>query len=166
MASLVSFCSLTGRRAAADKITKNLTAFLCVDTSEVPEFHLNAPLTDNILSMRKEEDRKDHPDQAAFDKEARGAKIKRRGAKEALEQLALRFGSSLWENVPKLKEGCEGALIKAFTASELSADIMDRENNFGQEIIDGLSTIRALLPKFHPDLHADVCFSTQRIFVF
>lgn len=115
IASLVSFCSLTGRKGAAEKLTKNLNAFLCVDTSEVPEFHRNAALEDVILSLRKEEDRKDHQDQVTFEREAREAKIKRRGAKEALEQLSLGFGYSLFENVPKLKECIEDPLKQVFT---------------------------------------------------
>lgn len=114
IASLVSFCSLTGRKAAAEKLTKNLNAFLCVDTSEVPEFHRNASLEDAILSLRKEEDRKDHQDQAAFEREAKEARIKRRGAKEALEQLSVRFGNNLFDNVPKLKECIEEPLKQAF----------------------------------------------------
>ncbi|KAF8470536.1 putative TBP associated factor [Kalaharituber pfeilii] len=152
IASLVSFCSLSGRKSAAEKLTKNLNAFLCVDTSEVPEFHRNSSLEDVILSLRKEEDRKDHVDQAAFEREAREARIKRRGAKEALEQLAVRFGSSLFEHVPKLLECIQEPLQQAFEG-EIPENIRDPNNILGQEVVDGLSTIRALLPKFHPDLH-------------
>ncbi|KAF8445155.1 putative TBP associated factor [Terfezia claveryi] len=155
IASLVSFCSLTGRKTAAEKLTKNLNAFLCVDTSEVPEFHRNASLEDAILSLRKEEDRKDHQDQAAFEREAKEARIKRRGAKEALEQLSVRFGNTLFDNVPKLKECIEEPLKQAFYGN-IPPNICDPENILGQEVVDGLSTIRALLPKFHPDLHTFV----------
>lgn len=157
---MVSICSLTGRKAAAEKLTKNLNAFLCVDTSEVPEFHRNAALDDAILSLRKEEDRKDHVDQAAFEREAREAKIKRRGAKEALEQLALRFGSTLFENVPKLRECIVEPLKQAFEGV-LPVSIRDTDNMLGQEVVDGLSTIRALLPKFHPDLHQSVSQTSE-----
>ena len=122
IASLISFCSSNNRKAAAEKLTKNLNAFLCVDTSEVPEFHRNAGLEDIILSLRKEEDRKDHADQAAFERESREARIKRRGAKEALEQLALTFGPRLFESVPKLRECIQEPLEMALRG-KLSASM-------------------------------------------
>ncbi|KAL7269794.1 TATA-binding protein-associated factor mot1 [Rhizina undulata] len=155
IASLVGLCSRSGRVAVADKLTKNLNSFLCVDTSEVPMFHQNESLEDNILSLRKEEDRKDHADQATFEREAKEARIKRRGAKEALEQLAQTFGASLFDNVPKLRDCIETPLHQAFDG-ELPSNIKDPHVTLGQEVIDGLSTIRALLPKFHPDLHATI----------
>lgn len=92
----------------------------------MPEFHRNASLEDAILSLRKEEDRKDHQDQAAFEREAKEARIKRRGAKEALEQLSVRFGNTLFDSVPKLKECIEEPLKQAFYGkrrSWLSLDV-------------------------------------------
>lgn len=152
IASLVGLCSRTGRAAVADKLTKNLNSFLCVDTSEVPMFHQNETLEENILSLRKEEDRKDHADQATFEREAREARIKRRGAKEALEQLAQTFGASLFDAVPKLRDCIETPLHIAFDG-DLPSNIKDPSVTLGQEVVDGLSTIRALLPKFHPELY-------------
>lgn len=152
IASLVGLCSRTGRAAVADKLTKNLNSFLCVDTSEVPMFHQNENLEENILSLRKEEDRKDHADQATFEREAREARIKRRGAKEALEQLAQTFGASLFDAVPKLRDCIETPLHIAFDG-DLPSNIKDPSVTLGQEVVDGLSTIRALLPKFHPELY-------------
>lgn len=155
IASLVGLCSRSGRAAVADKLTKNLNSFLCVDTSEVPMFHQNETLEENILSLRKEEDRKDHADQATFEREAREARIKRRGAKEALEQLAQTFGASLFDAVPKLRDCIETPLHIAFDG-DLPSNIKDPSVTLGQEVVDGLSTIRALLPKFHPELYPSI----------
>lgn len=155
VAQLVGICSQTGRTAVSDKVTKNLMSFLCVDTSEVPIFHVNSNLKDSILSLRKEEDRREHADQAAFEKEAKEARIKRQGSKDALEQLAQMFGAQLFEKVPKLWAGIDTPLHTAFDG-ELPADIANTDTTLGQEVVDGLSTLRALLPKFHPDLHGEI----------
>lgn len=155
VASLVELCATTGRTVVGDKVTKNLINFLCVDTSEVPIFQVNCGLKDSILSLRKEEDRREHADQAQYDREQREARIKRRGAKEALEQLARTFGADLFTGVPKIRACIEGPLHSAF-GGELPGDITDPGNELGQEVVDGLSTLRALLPKFHKDLHPSV----------
>lgn len=155
VASLVELCASTGRTVVSDKVTKNLIQFLCVDTSEVPIFHVNEGLKDSILSLRKEEDRKEYADQVAFEKEAREARIKRRGAKEALEQLAKTFGPDLFSHVPKIRDCIETPLYQAFGA-DLPHNITDPAVSLGQEVVDGLSTLRALLPKFHQSLHSPI----------
>ncbi|KAF3937100.1 hypothetical protein ABW19_dt0210638 [Dactylella cylindrospora] len=156
VAVLVDLCSRRGRAGVAEKLTKNLCSFLVVDTSETPEFHINESLELSILSLKKEEDRKDHADPTKFERESKAARIKRRGAKEALDHFATSFGKDLFVKVPRLKESMEQSLISAFREDELPASILDKDDLLGQEIIDGLSTIRALLPKFHPDLHPHI----------
>ncbi|KAI5804374.1 hypothetical protein EDC01DRAFT_627231 [Geopyxis carbonaria] len=155
VASLVGICSETGRTGVSEKVTKNLISFLCVDTSEVPIFHVNESLKESILSLRKEEDRREHADQAAFEKEAREARIKRRGAKEALEQLSQTFGAKLFERVPKIRDCIETPLHSAFDG-DIPLNITDPAVTLGQEVVDGLSTLRALLPKFHEDLYPTI----------
>lgn len=39
---------------------------------------------------------------------------------------------------------------------ELPETLKNADDPLGQEVVDGLSTIRALLPKFHPDLHPSI----------
>ncbi|KAI9833029.1 MAG: TATA-binding protein-associated factor mot1 [Sarea resinae] len=152
IAALLKHYALTGRRGPMDKVISNLVKFCCVDTSETPEFHHNSNLENAILSLRKEEDRRDHPDAARFEREAREARIMRRGAKEALERLAGIFGGELLEKVSTLRNIIETPLRQAFTGG-LPADIRDLNNTLGQEVVDGLSTIRALVPKLHPNIH-------------
>ncbi|KAB8208211.1 protein of unknown function DUF3535 [Aspergillus parasiticus SU-1] len=150
--TLVEYYTTATKRGPVDKVIGNLVKYCCVDTSETPEFHHNAGLEKSILSLRKEEDRRDHPDAAKFEREAKEARIMRRGAKEALEQLAVKFGPALLEKVPNLASLVERPLTDAL-ANELPADIHNPDNELGQEVVDGLSTLRALLPKFHPGLH-------------
>ncbi|OXV10057.1 hypothetical protein Egran_02181 [Elaphomyces granulatus] len=150
--TLIDYYTAATKRGPVDKVIGNLVKYCCVDTSETPEFHHNAQLEKSILSLRKEEDRRDHPDAAKFEREAREARIMRRGAKEALEQLAIRFGSKLLDKVPNLASLIERPLRMAL-AGELPANIRDPENELGQEVVDGLSTLRALLPKFDLGLY-------------
>ncbi|KUL90479.1 hypothetical protein ZTR_00231 [Talaromyces verruculosus] len=150
--SLIEYYTTATKRGPVDKVIGNLVKYCCVDTSETPEFHPNAHLEKSILSLRKEEDRRDHVDAAKFEREARAARIMRRGAKEALEQLATKFGSELLEKIPNLAALIERPLREALEG-DLPANIREPNNELGQEAVDGLSTLRALLPKFHPGLH-------------
>ncbi|ODH19656.1 hypothetical protein ACO22_06160 [Paracoccidioides brasiliensis] len=152
VASLVQYYTGASKRGPVDKVIGNLVKFCCVDTSETPEFHHNASLETAILSLRKEEDKKDPVDAARFEKETREARIMRRGAKEALEQLASRFGAELLDKVPNLASLIENPLRRALTG-DLPPDIKDPDNETGQEVVDGLSTLRALVPKFHPGIY-------------
>ncbi|KKA23567.1 Non-specific serine/threonine protein kinase [Rasamsonia emersonii CBS 393.64] len=150
--NLIDYYTASTKRGPVDKVIGNLVKYCCVDTSETPEFHPNAHLEKSILSLRKEEDRRDHADPAKYEKEAKEARIMRRGAKEALEQLAVKFGPQLLEKVPNLTSLIERPLREALTG-ELPANIRDPENELGQEVIDGLSTLRALVPKFDSGLY-------------
>lgn len=153
VAGLIEHYTAATKRGPVDKIIGNLVKYCCVDTSETPEFPHNAQLEKSILSLRKEEDRRDHPDAAKFEREAKEARIMRRGAKDALEQLAVMFGPNLLDKVPNLAKLVERPLRDALANDELPEDITNPENELGQEIVDGLSTLRALLPKFDSGLH-------------
>jgi TATA-binding protein-associated factor len=152
MARLVELFAEGGRSGPAQKVVSNLAKFSCIDTSETPEFAPNAVFTNNILSLRKEEDRRDHPDAAKFAREAKEARIVRRGAKEALEQLSSIFGAQLLERVPTLKTIMENPLHHAFDG-DLPADAKDPEQQTGQAAIDGMSILRALTPTLSKELH-------------
>ena len=151
IASLMDHYAHAQRRGPADKIIGNLVKFYCIDTSETPEFRPNALLQDSVLSLRKEEDRKDHVDAVKYEMEARAARVTRRGAKEAFDQLTNLFGRDLFINAPTFKIKIEEPLRKAFTG-DLPSDLEDDENELGQEVIDGFSILRALTPKLHEDL--------------
>jgi TATA-binding protein-associated factor len=153
VASLIEHYTAATKRGPVDKIIGNLVKYCCVDTSETPEFSHNAQLEKSILSLRKEEDRRDHPDAAKFEREAKEARIMRRGAKDALEQLTIKFGAQLMEKIPNLASLVERPL-KVALEGDLPETITNPENELGQEVVDGLSTLRALLPKFDPGLYS------------
>ena len=151
IASLLSHYATAQKRGPADKITGNLTSFYCMDTSETPEYSINVSKEDIILSLHKEEDRKDYANTADYEKEARAARITRRGTKEALDQLCNRFGPDLFVKAPILKTKIQDPLHQAFGGDE-PMDIDDGKDDLGQEVVDGLSVLRALVPNIHHDL--------------
>lgn len=152
IARLVELFTDGGRGMPAQKVVGNLAKFSCQETSETPEFSPNAAFTNNIQTLRKEEDRKDHPDAAKFAREQKAARIVRRGAKEALEQLSQIFGAELFTKVPTLRDIIEGPLQYSFSGP-LPPDTKDPEKELGQSAIDSMSVLRALTPTLHKDLH-------------
>ncbi|KAH0494125.1 hypothetical protein TgHK011_000757 [Trichoderma gracile] len=152
IAKLVQLFTEKGRRNPAEKVVANLVKFSCVEVAETPEFPVHASKTNCILSMQKEEDRVDHPDAAKWAREAKAARITRRGAKEALEILSKTYGEALFEAVPSLQGFMRDALVKAFTG-DLPAEARDPEQTFGQEIVDAMSLIRTMTPTLHKSLH-------------
>ncbi|KAI9679858.1 MAG: TATA-binding protein-associated factor mot1 [Caeruleum heppii] len=162
IASLLVQFAAAGKRGPVDKVITNLVKFCCVDTSETPEFHRNAQLEHVIVSLRKEEDRKDHADAAAFEREANNARVMRRGAREALEQLAQTFGSRLLDEIPVIRTLIEAPLTRAFAAGALQK-MKNPDDTLGQELIDSLSVLRALIGRFDPGLHEFVLGLTPRI---
>jgi TATA-binding protein-associated factor len=155
VASLIELFIQMGKKGPVSKIITNLVNFCSADTSETPVFHIMSEFEISILSLRKEEDVKEHEDPAAFLRESREVRIGRRGAKETLEQVAATFGSQLFEKVPKLKELIQ-APIEAVFSGELPSTIRDDGDTLGQNAVDGLSTLRTLVAKFHVDLHVFV----------
>lgn len=153
VAHLIKELNNVCKKGAADKIIKNLCAFLCVDTTEVPEFHHNVKFKDNILSLRKEEAKTDPVDIAAHEHATYEARIKRNGAVVALDALLSIYKSSLFEKVPKLKE----LMLEPLSLLRLSStDEVIEDERKGQSIIDALGVLRALLPKLDTSLYHEV----------
>lgn len=153
IASLISQLNDSGKRNVADKIIKNLCAFLCVDTAEVPEFHHNVGFKTNILSLRKEEGISDYADAAAHERAVQEARIKRRGALLLLEEIILIYKENLFTKVPKLKELMVGPLKELATTN---SDEIVKDEFKGQSIIDALGILKALLPKIDQSLHLEI----------
>ena len=162
IALLLSHYANAERRGPADKILGNLVKFYCVDTSETPEFRPNASLRDSVLSLRKEEDRRDHPDAAKYEREAKEARVTRRGAKEVFDQLAHMFGRDLLTKAPTLSTKIATPLRQAFEG-DLPSDMEDGSSELGQAVIDGLSILRALMLNLHSDIHTFVSEITPLI---
>jgi TATA-binding protein-associated factor len=159
VARLIDYYTQSTKKGPVDKLVSNLTKFSCVDTSETPEYDPNADFTDIMLSLRKEEDRKDHPDAARFEREAKEARVMRRGAKMALSYLAQKYGSNLLEQLPVLKSLIEVPLA-SWSSREASTHLETIE---GQDLVDALSVLRTMTPMLHTELHSWILSLTPAI---
>lgn len=150
--SLIEGLNAVGKSGPSDKILKNLCAFLCVDTSEVPEFIHNSKIEDNILSLRKEEAKTDPADIAAHEEALKGARIKRNGALLALDAILQKYGENLFDLLPKLTEILFDPLklLLDLELKPLEDDLV------GQSIIDALGVLKALFPKLSVKLHSRI----------
>ena len=153
VASLLEYYAsgATPSKGPAEKIVGNLIKFYCIDTSDTPEFVPNAELRDAILSLRKEEDHKDHQDTVKYEAEARAARNTRRGAKETLDRLSTTFGRDLFNHAPTIREKIEEPLKETFAEASTEAESMSPED--GQDSVDAFSILRLLIPTLHADLH-------------
>jgi TATA-binding protein-associated factor len=144
------------RTGVVNKVVGNLMKFYCMETAETPEFAGQAHIETGILTLKKDEDVRDHPDAARFAEESRAARITKRGAREGLEQVVRSFGAEIFEKVPVLKDLIERPIKEAFSAATLPAKISSEDGVFGQEVVDALSTLRALVGSFHADVRGFV----------
>jgi TATA-binding protein-associated factor len=153
VADLIAQLVANERHKVVDKVVGNLVKFCCMETGETPEFHPNAEREVGILSLQKDEDIQDRPDAVKYEREVKAARITRRGAKDGLEQLCQKFGPDLFVRVPRLQAVIEGPVRQCFSG-ELPANIRDPECGTGQEAVDAMSTLRALVATLDPALHS------------
>ncbi|KIW01092.1 uncharacterized protein PV09_07379 [Verruconis gallopava] len=157
VASLISRQVAVGKSGVVNKVVNNLCQFYCQDTMETPIFSMNVSMVDGILSLGKDEDIQERDNQAKFEEDTRLQRIQRRGAREALENLVADFGAELFDKIPSLRARIEEPIRAAFEPEALPAEIIDIEkSDLGQQVVDAFSVLRALVPKFHPDLHGFV----------
>ena len=150
VAHLIDELLKVDKQSVSGKIIKNLCGFLCVDTSEVPEFHHNIQFKTNILSLKKEEAKTDPTDIAEHEKAVFNARIKRQGALVTLDALINVYHEQLFDKVPKLKE----LMIEPLKLLEIaSTDEVIKDEIKGQSIIDALGILRALLPKLDKSIY-------------
>lgn len=153
IAYLIDELSKVGKKGASDKIVKNLCAFICVDTSEVPEFIHHAKVQDAILSLKKEEAKTDPADIAAHEKAVHEAKIKRHGALLAMDEIIATYGDKFFDELPKLNEILFSPLKYL---EEAGSDVVIDDAQKGQSIIDALGVLRAILPKLSASLRSQI----------
>jgi len=179
VASFVSFCIQHNITQPPDKIVKNLCTFLCQDVEQTPTFAYSRKMTEGILSFQSStapsstkasKDANgdvDRPD-AEKGQELRKARLARRGACQAFEQLSAKFGDRLLEVIPNMWPSMAGGLLSAFKSSTHvlffiwvyahscldSSQAPDTliEKQFGQDVIDSLSVLEAVVPTFHEGL--------------
>lgn len=96
------------------------------------------------------------------------ARLSRNGASLAFVELSHKFGSRLLDVVPKMWQSMAGGLLSAcsggkFCPSRHTSSLTSRvdstremdaliETQYGQDVIDSLSVLEAVVPTFHEDL--------------
>lgn len=143
LGSLIQLLISLNKRAPVAKIVKNLCGFICVDTSEVPEYAHNAKYVDNILSLRKEEAKTDPEDVAAHEQAVQEAKVMRQGALLVMDEVLGTYQDRVFDEIPKLKE----IMFDPLRLLEQKGD---------QSVIDALGVLRALLPKLSKGVHSEI----------
>ncbi|KAJ7090312.1 SNF2 superfamily chromatin remodeling protein [Mycena belliarum] len=163
VASFIEFCTRNNIAQPPDKIVKNLCTFLCQDVEQTPTFAFTRKYTDGILSFQdavkpaattngKDGKDKDKVTEIPRPDEASKARLSRRGAGLAFDQLSAKFGPRFLEIIPNMWKSMAGGLISAFPPDS-PAEADDRiQKQFGQDVIDSLSVLEAVVPTFHPDL--------------
>lgn len=169
VSSFIDFCALHGLAQPPDKIVKNLCTFLCQDVERTPTFayhkkHLSAILSFQNTSKAVENGASE--DHKAESKEK--ARLSRRGAGLAFIELSTKFGEKLLETIPKMWQSMAGGiLISCSTGTHIAScwyDVVSRfidtpnsadeliSRQHGQDVIDSLSVLEAVVPTLHRDL--------------
>ncbi|KAF9049234.1 SNF2 superfamily chromatin remodeling protein [Hymenopellis radicata] len=159
VAAFIEFCTSHNIAQPPDKIVKNLCTFLCQDTGQTPTFAHSRKLLNGILSFStppKEGSSKNGKDSKDKDKDVPApvpedpkAQLSRRGAGLAFNELSRKFGGRLLTLIPNMWPSMAGGLLSAFPLTDCDKLI---EKQFGQDVIDSLSVLEAVVPTLHEDV--------------
>lgn len=144
---LINVLVSNGKSNVADKIVKNLCGFLCVDTTEVPEFAANSSLKDSILTLVKEDNYLTMQDDPQLKKLADEAHVKRKGGLYTLGRLLDGLGKEALNEVSQLGKSLFEPL-DTYDASQQEA----LDDLTGQKVVDSLGILRAIFPYLHEKL--------------
>ncbi|KAG7452788.1 uncharacterized protein BT62DRAFT_26814 [Guyanagaster necrorhizus] len=162
VASFIEFCVNHQIAQPPDKIVKNLCTFLCQDTAQTPAFAFTRKLLDGVLSFSS--GTKDpiptksgkgiakNTYNGATCTEDPKAQLSRRGARLAFDQLSQKFGNRLLVVIPNMWQSMAGGLLSAFNAETPMECDISIEKHFGQDVIDSLSVLEAIVPALHEDI--------------
>ncbi|KAF8654075.1 hypothetical protein AX16_003608 [Volvariella volvacea WC 439] len=160
VASFIEFCMKNKVLQPPDKIVKNLCTFLCQDVEQTPTFAYTRQETEGILSFQtatshsKGKESAKEKDLTGVDKseELNKTRLSRRGASLAFQQLSKKFGPDLLEVVPTMWQSMTGGLQSALQCSSPIESDNLIERQFGQDVIDSLSVLEAVVPTLHEKL--------------
>lgn len=136
------------------KIVKNLCGFLCVDTSEVPDFSVNAEYKEKILTLIKESNSIAAQDDINLAKMSEEAQLKRKGGLITLKILFEVLGPSILQKLPQLRS----ILFDSLSDHE-NEEASKVDNEQGQKIVDSFGVLRALFPFMSDSLRSSEVFT-------
>lgn len=149
-----------GKQNVASKIIKNLCAFICVDTSEVPEF---VPKQENMITLLKEAALISANDDIGSKKASEQAQIKRKGALYTLSQYLLIFNNDALQALPQFKVILFDPLTNPDDTESSLKD--SEETKAGQAIIDSFGILRALFTFMSPQIQNNEVLPKLPIFL-
>ncbi len=128
VAAFIEFCTGHNIAQPPDKIVKNLCTFLCQDTGQTPTFAHSRKLLNGVLSFStppkegtskngkdsKDKDKDKDKDVPAPVPEDPKARLSRRGAGLAFNELSRKFGGRLLTLIPNMWPSMAGGLLSAF----------------------------------------------------
>mgnify|MGYP003365488651 FL=1 len=135
----------------ANKIVKNLCGFLCVDTSEVPDFNANSNYSEEILTLIKEDNVISNAEDIKLKKIADDAKLKRKGGLYTLGKLLSVFDIEELLHIPKFKS----ILFEPLDATYSNDSLKDGSSPVGQSIVDSMGILRVLFSYMNSELRND-----------
>ncbi|KAF9821604.1 hypothetical protein IEO21_00450 [Rhodonia placenta] len=150
VASFVEFCVQRDLSQPPDKIVKNLCTFLCQDTEQTPTFAYARKITSGILSFAKAQGlSKESGEKGTTSAEdIAKARLSRRGAQFAFEELSKKFGPRLLDVVPKMWQSMAGGLLSPCSTDTVESMDKTIGKQFGQDVIDSFSVLEAVVPTF------------------
>ncbi|KAH9063809.1 hypothetical protein EDB83DRAFT_2519959 [Lactarius deliciosus] len=153
VSSFVDFCALHGLTQPPDKIVKNLCTFLCQDVEQTPTFAYHKKHLSGVLSFRSPSKVADNgvPEEDKAESREK-ARLSRRGAGLAFVKLSTKFGEKLLETIPNMWQSMAGGILSACATDSPDTvdDLIGRQH--GQDVIDSLSVLEAVVPTLHRDL--------------
>jgi TATA-binding protein-associated factor len=141
VASFIEFCAHHNIAQPPDKIVKNLCTFLCQDVEQTPTFAYTRKFTDGILSFQdsskptvqrngKDATKEKETGEASKSDETTKARLARRGAGLAFNQLSAKFGPRLLHVIPNMWQSMVGGILSAFQSGRYSVFNLQRYVNF------------------------------------
>ncbi|PSR84037.1 hypothetical protein PHLCEN_2v5539 [Hermanssonia centrifuga] len=152
VAAFVEFCVQRNLTQPPEKIVKNLCTFLCQDIDQTPTFSYSRKYQSGILSFHKTQHETTPNGNVPSPEDAVKARLSRRGAGLAFVELSAKFGPKLLEVVPNMWQSMAGGLLSACAGDSPSKTDALIEKQFGQDVIDSLSVLDAVVPTFHENL--------------
>ncbi|PWN51876.1 hypothetical protein IE53DRAFT_31699 [Violaceomyces palustris] len=162
VARLIAFCTSPAAKAnPSDKIVKNLCAFVCQDTTQVPIFSAAKGAREGILSLvdppPRSSGRGAGKEEMVESEDVLRGRLIRRGAERALAELSSHFKADLFKTVPMLWECMSAALRDVFSSSVAEGDHrIAKADECGQSVLDACAVLQVNMPNLDAHLNDHV----------
>ncbi|CAE7140157.1 unnamed protein product [Rhizoctonia solani] len=143
----------------AEKIVKNLCAFVCQDTEVTPVFSQSRRILAGVLSVKSMSTKgsqahgRNKDEGANESPEVAKARIIKRGAQLALTRLGELFGPELFTRLKQMWDSMVGGLTYAFGEGSDGDKKIEKSDEAGQQAIDSLTVLHVVVPSLDESLY-------------